>query len=131
MNLALYAKKSVSGGQIFRSFLVKSSWMCTSHISFPEFSLATIFFMSGEYLVDHSGFFDLVWVVLCGTHISLFNSVSLCNVVRRDVFGAKTSSHIGFPEFFLPPISIFFKFWNILDFPSFFLSWLAEKKQFT
>ena len=82
--------------------------MCTSHISFPEFSLATIFFMSGEYLVDHSGFFDLVWVVLCGTHISLFNSVSLCNVVRRDVFGAKTSSHIGFPEFFLPPISIFF-----------------------
>jgi len=73
VNRALYAKKSVSGGQIFQSFSRQIIMDEDFAHQFPEFfSLATIFFfMSGEYLVDHSGFFDLVWVVLCGTHISL------------------------------------------------------------
>jgi len=56
VNRALYAKKGVSGGQVFSRQIIMDEDFAHQ---FPEFfSLATIFFfMSGEYLVDHSGFF--------------------------------------------------------------------------
>ena len=75
MNRALYAKKQRQRWSNFpKFFLVKSSWTRTSHISFPIFfSLATIiFFLSGEYLVDHSGFFWLgLGCIVRHTYITL------------------------------------------------------------
>jgi len=47
VNRALYAKKSVSGGQIFRSFSRQIIMDEASHISFPIFFFGDNFFHVG------------------------------------------------------------------------------------
>ena len=88
------------------------------------------FFVSEEYLVDHSGFFWLgLGCIVRHTYIT-FLIQCLCVMSSARRFWREDVIAHRIPGIFVPPISIYFPGIFLIS-RVFFLSWLAEKKQFT
>ena len=112
---ALFKKERQRWSNFCEVFLVKSSWMRTSHISFPEFSLATIFFFMSGGIFSWS--FWLFWLglgcIVRHTYITLLIQC-LCVMSSARRFWREDVIAHRFPGIFVPPIPIFFLYSGIL-----------------